>query len=271
LTNEKILSIYDKKLASLNIPFRERKIETSFGKTNIIICGDDKKPPLFLVHGLNSAAPFAIDTVSFLLEKHQVFAIDILGQPNKSIFIRLSKQNNSYGNWLLEIINHFNFEKVTLLGISFGAFPILKTLLIDDKKIKNAILISPAGIINGNLWKTISRFLIPMKRFQKTKKERFLETCLFNINDESNFYNTEFLKEVFLNFNMDFSLTPNFTKNELAKIKTPITIIAGKNDFFVPALKLKKRSEKNIASLANFIFLKNSKHIPSKSVLKDLF
>ena len=70
MTNEKILSIYDKKLASLNIPFRERKIETSFGKTNIIICGDDKKPPLFLVHGLNSAAPFAIDTVSFLLEKH---------------------------------------------------------------------------------------------------------------------------------------------------------------------------------------------------------
>mgnify|MGYP000436356608 CR=1 FL=1 len=73
-----------------------------------------KKPALFLVHGLNSCAPFAFDTVSFLIEKYQILAIDILGEPNKSDFVRLNKKNASYGKWLLEITNYFKADHFTL-------------------------------------------------------------------------------------------------------------------------------------------------------------
>lgn len=267
MINEKILSAYDKKLASLNIPFKEKKIETTFGKTNILIFGDAKKPSLFLVHGLNSAAPFAFDTVSFFTDKYQIFAIDILGEPNKSDFIRLNKKNDSYGKWLLEITNYFKVDHFTLCGISFGSFPVLKSLLIHQEKVKEVFLISPAGIVNGNLLKTIFRFLIPMKRFQKTKKEEYLKKCISNYCDEFNALDLQFLKEVFLNFKMDFSITPNFKTSKLSKIKTPITIISSKNDFFVPGKKLKKRSEKSFTSLKKCIVLQYSKHIPKKELI----
>ncbi|MFK8059320.1 MAG: alpha/beta hydrolase [Polaribacter sp.] len=271
MTNETILSVYDKKLASLPIHFNEVTIATSLGKTNVLIFGDATKPSLFLLHGLNSAAPFAFDTVSFLVEKYQIFAIDILGQPNKSDFVRLNKKNTSYGKWLQETVCHFNLGKITLCGISFGAFPILQSLLIDEKKVKEVFLISPAGIVNGSLLKTITRFLIPMKKFKKTKSEVSLKQCLLNLYDEFDDFNLQFLKEVFLNFKMDFSITPNFKKSELSSIKTPITIISSKNDFFVPGQKLKKRSEKSFTSLKKYFVLENANHIPKKEVLENYF
>lgn len=271
MTNSKIKALYSEKIKALGVDYEEIMVSSIYGKTNVVIFGDEKKPPLLLVHGLNSAAPFAFDTISFLLKKYQIFAIDVLGEPNKSDFVRLNKKDDSYGEWLLDIINHFKVDNVTLCGISFGGFPILKSLLIDDKKVNEVFLISPAGIINGNLLKTIFKFLIPMKKFQKTKKDNYLLKCLSSIYDEFDDLNRLFLKEVFLNFKIDFSLTPNFKASELSKIKTPISIISSKNDFFIPAKKLKKRCEKYISNLKDFIVLENSKHIPSKKTLKDVF
>lgn len=266
-----ILTIYTQQLNFLNTVFKEQKIETTFGKTNILIFGDAKKPALFLLHGLNSAAPFALDSVSFLTEKYQVFAIDVLGEPNKSDFVRLNKKNHDYGKWLLEIINYFKVDTYTLCGISFGAFPILKSLLIDEKRAKEVFLISPAGIVNGNVFKTITRFLIPLKKFQKTKNKDYLIKCLSNLYDEYDDFQIRYLSEVFLNFKMNFSITPNFKTSELSSIKTPVTIIASKNDFFVPGEKLKGKSEKSFTNLRKFFVLEQSKHIPKKSILKSYF
>lgn len=258
-------------MAAFPFSFDEILVQTSFGKTNVIVAGNKENPSLFLVHGLNSAAPFALDCISFLLDTYQIFAVDVLGQPNKSDFVRLSKKDASYGKWLLEITNHFKIDNVTLCGISFGTFPILKSLLIDDVKVKEVFLISPAGIINGNFFKTIFSFFIPFKNFTKTKKESYLIKCLHSFLNNFDDILKKYYREVFLNFKMDVSITPNFKVNELLSIKTPITIIASKNDYFVPALKLKKKVDKNINSIKNFIVLENSKHIPSKETLENTF
>lgn len=264
-----ILERYKEKLNRISIGFSEQTLASSFGKTNVIITTNNQKPALFLLHGLNAAAPFALDSVSFLVEKYQIFAVDVLGQPNKSDFVRLSKKNDDYGKWLLEIIDYFKLDNYSLCGISFGAFPIIKSLFIDEKKVKDVFLISPAGIVNGHLFKTIFRFLLPMKKFRKTKQEAYLKKCIDTLYSKHDTITYNFQKEVFLNFEMDFTITPNFTPFELQKIKTPISIIASKNDFLVPALKLKKRCNKNIKNLKNFVVLENSKHIPAKEILKE--
>lgn len=271
MINHNISKFYQQKLYDLNFFHKEKTVATTYGKTNVIIAGNAQKPKLFLVHGLNATAPFALDTVSFLLEKYQIVAIDVLGEPNKSDFVRLNKKDASYGLWLLEVIEYFKFDTYSLCGISFGSFPILKSLLINEKKVTEVFLISPAGIINGSLWQTIVKFLIPMKKFQKTKKEAYLEKCLHGFLDNFDDILKNHYKEVFLNFKMDFSVTPNFKTSELSKIKTPITIIASKKDFFVPAKKLKRKCEKSMLSLKNLIVLENSKHIPSKKVLAQTF
>ena len=265
------LTYYHLKLTNINVNYTEKTILTSFGKTHIIVCGNSSKPPLFLIHGLNSGAPFALDRVLFLAKTHQIFAIDILGQPNKSDFIRLNKKENIYGEWLLEIINYFAFKNISLCGISFGAFPILKSLFIEENNVKEVFLISPAGLINGKLIKTIFKFVLPMKRFQKTKNKKYLIECLDQLYDNYDKETFMYLKEVFLHFNIDFSMIPNFKRKDLARLQTPITIIASKKDFFVPAEKLKKRSKKSFTSLKRFIVLQNSKHVADTTTLKTAF
>ncbi|TXD53386.1 MULTISPECIES: hypothetical protein [unclassified Polaribacter] len=64
-----IHQVYNEKLKSLALKYSKELIHTSFGKTNVLIFGDATKPPLILVHGLNSAAPFALDAVSFFTRK----------------------------------------------------------------------------------------------------------------------------------------------------------------------------------------------------------
>ena len=107
------------------------------------------------------------------LTNARVYAIDVLAQPNKSAATRLSMKDNSYGQWVIEIINTLNIENVTMAGFSFGGLIILKTLEYDESKIKEVYLSAPAYIVNGNPLKALFKVFIPMKLFIKTKNTSF--------------------------------------------------------------------------------------------------
>jgi len=167
---DEILSLYNQKLQSLDIAYDYKEIETSFGKTNLIVTGDTSKPPIVLVHGSNGCAPIALETYSGLESHFQIFAIDVLAQPNKSAETRLSMKDLSYGEWLHEVIDILKLENVTLAGFSFGRLVILKTLEFKDSNTKEVFLSAPAYIVNGNPLKELFKVFIPMKRYMKTKK-----------------------------------------------------------------------------------------------------
>ena len=129
-----IIELYEYKLDELNIAYTYKIVNTTYGKTNIIVTGDPKNPPLILIHGSNGCAPVALETCPHLSKHFQVFAIDVLAQPNKSAETRLSMKDNSYGKWMHELINTLNLNQVTLSGFSFGGLVILKTLEESCKK-----------------------------------------------------------------------------------------------------------------------------------------
>ena len=60
---KEILSLYDKKLKELNIEFLYKTMDTSYGKTNIIISGKPSNPPILLVHGSNGCALQKISSI----------------------------------------------------------------------------------------------------------------------------------------------------------------------------------------------------------------
>ena len=107
-----IIGLYDKKLAELNIQFVEKIIETSFGATNVLIRGDQSKPPLVIIHGSNGCAPIALETYSDLKDSFCLYAVDVLAQPNKSAETRLSMKDDSYGQWMNEVIDKLELKNV---------------------------------------------------------------------------------------------------------------------------------------------------------------
>ena len=260
-----VLDLYAKKLKGLDIAYQEKKISTTFGDTNVLITGDHSKPPIILVHGSNGCAPIAIETYKGLEEKFQVFAVDVLAQPNKSADNRLSMKGEEYGKWMHEIINSLTFKNVTLAGFSFGGLIILKTLEFDNKNIKEVFLSAPAYIVNGNPLKALFKIFIPMKRYMKTKNTKYVARFLSELFTDTDAFATEFLSKVFLHFKMDFSPVPVIATKKAQLIQTPITIFAAKDDLIFPGEKMIKRATKIFPSLKKSMLLENSKHVQSAS------
>jgi len=262
---KEILNLYDKKLSDLNIDYQYKIIDTSFGKTNIIITGKASNPPLIIIHGSNGCAPISLETYPNLSTQFQVFAVDVLAQPNKSAETRLSMKGDSYGKWINEIIGTLNLYDVTLVGFSFGGLVILKTLIHDEDKIKEVFLACPAYIVNGNPLKAIFKVFIPMKRYMKSKNIKFVEKFLSEVFTERDEFAIQYLSKVFLHFNMDFTPVPVISKSEASKLKTLITLIAAKKDIMFPGEKMIKRAANIFSSVTTMVLLENSKHVQNKT------
>lgn len=261
---KEILQLYDAKLESLNIEDEYLTVQTSFGKTNIIATGDPANPPIIIVHGSNGCAPIALETYANLHKKFRVFAVDVLAQPNKSAETRLSMKDDSYGKWMNEIIADLKIESVTMAGFSFGGLIILKTLEYDESKIKEVCLSAPAYIVNGNPLKAIFKVFIPMKRYMKTKKLKYVEKFLYHLFTDRDEFAIEFLSKVFLEFEMDFTPVPIIDAKKAGEITTPITLFAAQNDILFPGKKMIKRATKIFLSLRKSTLLEHSKHVQNK-------
>lgn len=258
-----ILSLYDQKLNELNIDFEYIQVDTSFGKTNIIATGD-ASPPIIIIHGSNGCAPIALETYPNLSKNFRVYAVDVIAQPNKSAETRLSMKDNAYGKWMNEVIDQLNLTDVTLAGFSFGGLIILKTLEHDESKIKEVFLSAPAYIVNGNPLKALFKIFIPMRRYMRTGKIKFVESFLKEVFTDKDEFAIRYLSKVFLHFKMDFTRVPVISNEKARLIKTPITLIAAKDDVLFPGEKMIKHASQIFPSIRKSVLLKNSKHVQSK-------
>ena len=260
-SKREILTLYQTKLESLNIDYTEQDVDTQFGSSHVIITGDASKPPLILVHGSNGCAPIALDVYPNLAKNYQVFAVDVIAQPNKSAETRPSMKDSSYGIWMNEVIAALGLNDVTMVGFSLGGFIICKTLLEDESKIKQAYLIAPVGIVSGNPLRAMLEMFLPMKRFIRSGKQRDLDRVIDALFSERDDFVEPFLASVLPNFDLDFTPIPNITEKEANRILTPLSVIGAEQDVLGPGKKLLRRAKKIFPSLKHAILLEGSKHV----------
>ena len=258
---EEIIELYNDKLESLGIDYTSKTVNTSFGETHVLVSGDANLPPLIIVHGSNGCAPISLQTYPNLAKHFQVFAVDVLAQPNKSAETRLSMKDDTYGVWMNEVIDSLQLKNVVLVGFSLGGLVILKTLEHNEENIKEVFLAAPAYIVNGNPLKALWKIFIPMRRYMASKKVKFVEQFLSELFTDRDEFAVQYLSKVFLNFKMDFSPVPVISRQSAQGVKTPITIIAAKKDIMFPGPKMLDRAKKIFPSLKQSMLLEDSKHV----------
>ncbi|MEQ9307515.1 MAG: hypothetical protein RJQ14_26630, partial [Marinoscillum sp.] len=185
-------------------------------------------------------------------------------QPNKSAETRLSMKDTSYGKWMNEVIAELNIESVTMAGFSFGGLVILKTLEHDESKVIKVYLSAPAYIVNGNPLKALFKVFIPMKRYIKTKKAKYVERFLSHLFTDRDEFAINYLSKVFLEFKMDFTPVPVIDSKKAARIQIPINIFAAQHDVLFPGKKMLKRAKRIFPSLKASELIADSKHVQSK-------
>lgn len=156
---KEILALYDKQLKRLPVPYSDKWVSTSFGKTHLIETGNLSGIPLLVFHGGNATTAYNLLACDFLMEEFHIYAVDTIGHPGKSAEVSLSARNYDYGKWAGEVIDAIGQQNICCFGGSFGAGIICKAMCVVPKKVKRAVLYVPSGIKNALAIHSISMML----------------------------------------------------------------------------------------------------------------
>lgn len=119
----KILETYDQLLEKWGVPLEERQVATTYGKTQVVICGESHLPPLVLFHGVgdDSALMWVLNAAA-LSAHYRLYAVDTLGGPGKSV------PNDAYNKqfedlvWIDELLDGLSLDCVFMAGVSNGGY-----------------------------------------------------------------------------------------------------------------------------------------------------
>lgn len=265
-----ILKLYDKKQQNLKIPTEEIYVNTFAGKTHILASGNINSPPLVILHGINAGAPISFEAIQGLQKNYRIYAVDTIGQTTKSTEIRLSLKNDDYGKWLSEVLSQLKIENASFIGVSYGAFLLQKLMQFEPLKINRAILIVPAGIVNGEFWISMKKLTFPLIKFLITKTEKSLVQFM------DAFYTTKrkddilFQKNILLGTKMDYRRPPLLKKESLVGFNSSTYIMVADRDVFFPGHKIIERSKTLFNNLKDCHVLKETKHIPGETIYSEI-
>lgn len=260
-----ILALYEAKLAACNITYIDEYVDTFAGKTHIIITGDRTLPPLVLLHGINAGAPLALEAIKDLNQQYCIYAIDIIGQASKSAENRLPIHDNSIGKWLVEVLDALKLQAVPFVSVSYGAFVLQKLMIYQPIRIQKAIFIVPSGLANGTMYDNIFKLMLPLIKFNISKKEADLIRFMDAFYTTKDAHSIALQKAILLGVNMDYRKPPVLTRKDVAMVSAPVYAMVADNDVFFPGDKALAACKAFFSNFKGSFVLKNCKHIPDRS------
>jgi len=262
---ENVLALYDQKLKSLDFPFIEKDVETAYGRTRVIISGNEKGKKIVLFHGIHAGSPLSLESIKNLQKIYRIYAIDTIGQATKSAETTINIKDNSFALWADEVLEKLSIEKADFIGVSYGAYILQKLIIHRPQKVGECIFIVPSGLANGKLWTSLKNLSLPLIRFQITKKDEDLRKFVRHFIPNDDDYMFAFQRAILTGLHMDYRRPQILQKKDVEHFTNPVYIIAADDDIFFPANKAIVRAKKVFKNLKEIHLLKNCKHMPDKS------
>lgn len=263
----KMHKFYDEELKSLNVKYEESYINTSYGKSHILIVGDQKKQKIFTLHGGNGINPLNIRIFEPLLENYCIIAPDVIGMPGKSSPYRtLNSNSDDYGLWITEILDKLHIESIMFVVSSYSSAMMLSLAKIHPERISKAVLLVPSGITHGPLIPIISRMTIPFVKYYIHPTAKSLDGIMETMITSGDDVWRRFLHLMMSGYKMELRPPREYKPKELSAFDAPIFIAASSNDVFFPANKVFTEADKLFKG-SIFKMLITGKHLPSKETL----
>jgi pimeloyl-ACP methyl ester carboxylesterase len=127
------------------VPYEEVDVPGRFGSTHVVVSGPRNAPPLVLLHGYMATSVMWAPNVGDFAKDRRVYAIDVMGQPSKSIPTEPIRSANDYAVWLGETLDALYLDRVSLVGQSYGGWLALNFALFAPHRLHTLVLLSPGG------------------------------------------------------------------------------------------------------------------------------
>ncbi|WP_257985857.1 alpha/beta fold hydrolase [Bacillus sp. M6-12] len=138
------MNAYDESLKLWPVSYTEHFIETSFGLTNVIECGNPELPPLVLLHGASMSSTMWYPNVENYSSEYRVFAVDIMGDKNKSVPAKEFTNRRGHAKWLEEVLDKLNIQKANFVALSYGGLNLINFLVHAPNRANRVVVMSPA-------------------------------------------------------------------------------------------------------------------------------
>lgn len=234
---KEIIRTYDRLLELWNVDKMEQDIETTYGMTHVITCGDNTKPPLVLFHGVgDDSALMWIYNAGFLSQHYRLYAIDTIGGPGKSVPGELYNKDFDDIRWIDEILDKLGIEKAFFAGVSHGGYLVQAYTLHCPQRVYKGISIS--GAVATGKGCAMLKIFLPEALFPTSKNVQKLIKKLSGENSAVFTENTDIMEHYtyllrgFNNMAMSYHKIPRFSPKEVDVIRDKVEFLVGTEDPF---------------------------------------
>ncbi len=156
----KFNAAYDAVLKEWPVPYEELYIPTRFGDTHVLASGRKDATPLLLLNPGGGSCAIWIHNIEPLSQHYRAYAVDVIGEMNKSIPTRPIRSHPEFVEWISDLLDGLRIQSTHLVGNSNGGFFALETALALPERVRKVVLISPAATF-VQMWAWWLRLLVP--------------------------------------------------------------------------------------------------------------
>jgi pimeloyl-ACP methyl ester carboxylesterase len=146
------LAAYDAALGGWPVSYQESDVETRLGPTHVVSSGREDAPPLILLPSFAGTASVWRANAEALGRRFRIHAIDVIGQPGRSVAIRKLEGRQDYADWLSDVMDDLGVARASIVGCSFGGFLALSQAALTPERVDKLVLIGPAGCFKALSW-----------------------------------------------------------------------------------------------------------------------
>ncbi|RXZ79393.1 alpha/beta hydrolase [Paenibacillaceae bacterium] len=154
---------YDQLVRQWQVEQQSLFIDTSCGRTHVIVSGDRGNPPLVLFHGVgDNSALMWIYNMKELTRHFLVIAVDTLGGPGKSEPNARYTRQFSQSEWLEQLLSQLRIELgltglYNIAGVSNGAYLACRSAVLFPDKVERVVCM--AGGLTWSMLRMMRTFL----------------------------------------------------------------------------------------------------------------
>jgi pimeloyl-ACP methyl ester carboxylesterase len=139
------LAAYDTAMKLWPVAYEEIDLPSRFGMTHVVVSGPKDAPPLVLVHGYMATLTMWSPNIADFSRDYRVYAVDVMGQPSKSIPGEPIRNASDYAAWLSATLDGLHLERIFLVGMSYGGWLALNFAIAAPERVRKLVLLSPGG------------------------------------------------------------------------------------------------------------------------------
>ncbi|MEO6920365.1 MAG: alpha/beta hydrolase [Collimonas sp.] len=147
------MAAYDALLRDWPVPYEELSLATRLGPTYVVASGPADAPPLVLLPSFAGSATVWRLNVAELSLHYRIYAVDVIGQPGKSIASQRLRNRHEYADWLVDLLDALGVQRTAIAGCSFGGFLALNQASLTPDRVDRVVLINPVGTFASQFWK----------------------------------------------------------------------------------------------------------------------